>query len=220
MPNWAAWDVGHVNYPLYSNLFCWKLVSYDGNESYWWWPCWDKNEQLNENQKYHQKRTADSGAEEECIYCEKVFVKGLGFCRVKLVPDQNMTYKNISKFIWNHQNILIMAGTYFCICFCGSFLCHEVLFVQLDGLFKYSDSIRKLGKYEYVIIPIWRRFNGTSLPQQLQENVEFKLSSGSNSSWNCTRPLGNQEGTPFAPKVMNAWLPKMCSISFCIILKM
>ena len=59
-----------------------------------------------------------------------------------------------------HRNLLVMAGAYSCIFFCGSFRGHEVFLVELDGLLKYNSTIQKSGKHEFVMIPLLGRFKG------------------------------------------------------------
>ena len=60
---------------------------------------------------------------------------------------------------WN-KSMLIMAGAYSCICFCGSFRGHEVFLVELDGLLKYNQPIKESGKFEYIMVPLLGRFKG------------------------------------------------------------
>jgi len=53
---------------------------------------------------------------------------------------------------------LAIVGAYSCIAFGGSFRGHEVLFVDLHGLTKYTDSHLDLNGVPYLIIPLLGRF--------------------------------------------------------------
>ena len=60
---------------------------------------------------------------------------------------------------WDKYRV-IMAGAYTCICFVGSFRGQEVFLVELDGLIKHNDEVKKSNRGDYVIIPLLRRIKG------------------------------------------------------------
>ena len=56
--------------------------------------------------------------------------------------------------------MLIMAGAFSAICYCGSFRGHEVFLVDLHGLIKLNEQVRKKGRSDYVVILLLGRFKG------------------------------------------------------------
>ena len=56
--------------------------------------------------------------------------------------------------------MLVMAGAYSAICFCGSFRGHEVFIVDLEGLIKLNEQFKRKGRSDYVVIPLLGKFKG------------------------------------------------------------
>ena len=83
---------------------------------------------------------------------------------------------------WERE-LLIMAGSYAAICYCGSFRGHEVFLVDLDGLFKYMKEVEMSNKQDYVIVPLLGRFKGetgeryhlTPLAATTQSGIQTKM---------------------------------------------
>ena len=71
----------------------------------------------------------------------QVVKKDLGIAIEVLIQMLELIKSDIQKVEGWNKSMLIMAGAYSCICFCGSFRAHEVFLVELDGLLKYNQLI-------------------------------------------------------------------------------
>ena len=58
------------------------------------------------------------------------------------------------------KHMMILAGAFSAICFCGSFWGHEVFLTDLKGLIDTNSKPLKSGQTNYVIIPLLGRFKG------------------------------------------------------------